>query len=202
MQVWAEPDAFVPKARWAKHCSPSALGSIVGVKLPHGHQVLQEGPHVCGTSRSSNKTSASVSALSALTFLHLWNRSWQDSSFGMATLFMKALEGEILYLHFQQRYFCWLLPYHYSGILMSIFKEISKSTHAFLQKRCGSRIWPSWPHKAHPAVPEQEEKGCAQGWAAGCTRKVQHWLQAESQVELPKGSEHHPHVQVPAQFPF
>lgn len=33
--------------------APTALGSIIGVKLPHGHKVLQQFPHVCVTSRSS-----------------------------------------------------------------------------------------------------------------------------------------------------
>lgn len=108
---------------------------------------------------------------------------------------MKALEGEILNLHFQQRYFCWLLPYHYWVILMSIFKEMTMNQHLPPSRRDVQTEF-GWVGCTDPILLLQSRTGS--GWMDGGSsigsRLGARW-------SLPKDQCSHPCVSQPAAAP-
>lgn len=146
MQVWAEPDAFVPKGRWAKHCSPHCPWQYRRGQTPTWTQSPSAvSPCVCHKQELRQNLSFSLSSqcsvisspmkqiLSRIIFLHgnlIYEslRGWNPQSSFPTKVFLLVAVLSLLsnsHVHFQGNY--------------------NEPTLAFLQKRCANRIWLSWP---------------------------------------------------------
>lgn len=139
-QVWAEPDAFVPKARWAKHCSPHCPWQHCrGQTPPWTQSPSAVSSCVCHKQNLTLSQCYVISSpmkqiLAILIFLHgsfiSENlRGWNPQSSFSTKVFLLVATLSLLSnsrVHFQG--------------------NDNKSTRASLQKRCANRIWLSGLH--------------------------------------------------------